>query len=267
MAGTFLAARVGARVSHTPAMTSTSSPGVLGAVLGGSVVGPAGLGGVATVSVSAGIGCGGAGGAPISLGDMIPMLAHGVLVAGAAGLAFGAGVVPVPAGGPPLVCSVHANAGPQLVMQGSGTVSAGGQPIARASDTLTCGAVICDGIPGVAIGGPPAPTASPPSKSPSLAGPLGGVALGAVLSQTGAAALVTDLGRALTGALDTVEHTVDKVATTVEKTLDKVTATVDKVATGVESGVNRVAGAVEAGISMGEQAVSSVLGGLFGGSL
>jgi len=236
---TFLAAKVGSRVSHVPQMTASSSVAMLGAVLGSFVVGPSGLGGAASASLGKAVGA--AKGAALSLADLIPLLPHGVLSAGAAGLSFGQGLIPVPAGPVPIVCSAHAQAGPQLVLQGAATISVGGAPIARVGDTLTCGAVICDGLPTVPLGGPAATTAPPPANGPGLASPLAGVSLARMFSQSGAE-LSAQLGHALSSA----------------------SAGVQSVVTEMQGASSKATQALEAAALLGEKTAGGVLSGLFG---
>lgn len=188
-----LAVKVGARVSHSPVLGASSSAAVLCAAASASVVGPSGLGGAAAASFGKGVG-GGKG--AVSLADMLPTIPHGVLAVGAPTVSLGPGGIPVPVG-TPVVCSVHALAGPQLLAQGAATVFVGGVPIARVADTLSCGAVLCDGLPGVAFGGPGGASA-PSLHLPSLAGALGGVTLATRLRES-ATQLSVELGAALAG--------------------------------------------------------------------
>jgi uncharacterized Zn-binding protein involved in type VI secretion len=199
------AARMGGRISHTVVPIEHPSGAMAGSVLGGNVVGPAGLGGVGSVLVGASAG---SAGTPITLLELLPQIPHGVVAAGAPGLFLAPGLLAVPAVDPSSICALHGPMARQpVVPAGLPTVMVNGKPLARVGDLTTCGAFLCDGVPGVMVGGP-----SPPGPKVSLGDlgkALGGVALGAVLAETGALERAAALGDALLGVVDRVEKTAE----------------------------------------------------------
>jgi uncharacterized Zn-binding protein involved in type VI secretion len=276
------AARVGGRISHTVTASEHPSGAMASAVLGGSVVGPAGLGGASSAMVGASVGGSGSG-AVISLRELLPLVPHGVVTTGVPGLFLGPGVQAVPTVDPSTICARHMPVSRQGVAPAEQpTVMVNGKPLARVGDLTTCGAFLCDGVPGVMVGGP-----RPPGQKVSLGDlgkALGGVALGAVLTQTHALERVTALGDALVGAVDKaadrVEKTVDRVEKKAEAVIDAATRTVERVEKKAEAVVdtatktvvaaeNVALSAVETAARFGEAVgsfASGALGALLGGA-
>jgi uncharacterized Zn-binding protein involved in type VI secretion len=245
-----LAARVGGRISHTVVPVERPSGAMAGAVLGGNVVGPSGLGGASMALVGASVG---SSGSSLSLRELLPVVPHGAVVTGAPGLFLGPGGIAVPAVDPSSICALHGPLVRQgVVPAGLPTVMVNGKPLARVGDMTMCGAFLCDGVPGVMVGGPKPP--GPKVSLGDLGKALGGVALGAVLAQTGAMERVTAMGDALLGVVDRVE-----------KTADAVLQTADGAVRAAEGAALSV---VETAAKLGEavgSAASGVLGALFGG--
>lgn len=247
-----LAARMGGRISHMVAPMARPSGAMTGCVLGGNVVGPSGLGGVGAALVGASVGSA-SGGAPISLLELVPLVPHGAVVTGAPGVSLAPGMLAVPAVEPTSICALHGPVARQpVVPAGLPTVMVNGKPLARVGDLTTCGAFLCDGVPGVMVGGPKPP--GPPVALGDLGKSLAGVALGAVLTQTGALERVTALADGLVGAVEKVEGAVE---------------TAVNVATGVVEKVESAAvGALETAAKLGEavgSAATGALGALLGG--
>ncbi|MCK6587911.1 MAG: PAAR domain-containing protein [Polyangiaceae bacterium] len=247
-----LAARVGGRISHSVMPALRPSGAMAGAVLGGNVVGPAGLGGAGLAKVGAGVG-GSSPGAPIMLLDLLPLMPHGVIMTGAPGVFLGPGAIAVPAVEPSSICALH---GPMVrqpvVPAGLPTVMVNGKPLSRVGDLTTCGAFLCDGVPNVMVGGPKPP--GPKVSLGDLGKSLGGVALGALLTETGAIERVTALGDTLLGAVDKAEKAAEKV--------------IDTATGAVQAAGDAAISAVEKAAKLGEavgSAASGLLGSLFGG--
>jgi uncharacterized Zn-binding protein involved in type VI secretion len=245
------AARVGGRISHTVMLAGPPGGAISGAVLGGNGVGPAGLGGAGAALVGASVGSSGA--SSIGLGELLPLVPHGVVVTGAPGVFLAPGVMAVPTVDPTSLCGLHGPTARQgAVPAGLPTVMVNGKPLAREGDLLTCGAFVCDGVPGVLVGGPQAP--GPNVSMGDLGKSLGGVALGAVLTQTGAVERVTALGDALLGVVDKVGETAEAAAQTVSGA--------------VQAAESAAVSVVETAAKLGEavgSAASGALGALLGG--
>ena len=248
-----LAARVGGRISHTVAPVERPSGAAAGAVLGGNVVGPVGLGGASAARVGASVGSS-MPGAPISLRDLLPLVPHGVVATGVLNLVLGPGAIAVPTVSPSSLCALHAPVGRQPVLPaGQPTVMVNGKPLARVGDLTTCGAFLCDGVPGVMVGGPKAP--GPKVSLGDLGKSVGGVLLGAVLTQTGALERATALGDALLGVVDRVETKAEEAVEAVSKAVD----------TASNAAISVVETAARLGEAVGS-AASSALGALLGGA-
>ena len=244
------AARVGGRISHTVMLAGSPGGAMAGAVLGGNGVGRAGLGGAGTALVGASVG---SSGASIGLGELVPLVPHGVVATGAPGVFLAPGVMAVPTVDPTSLCGLHGPTARQgAVPAGLPTVMVNGKPLAREGDLLTCGAFVCDGVPGVLVGGPKAP--GPKISMGDFATSLGGVALGAALTQTGAIERVTALGDALLGVVDKVEETAEAAAQTVSGAVQAAES----------AAVSAALAAAKLGEAVGS-AASGALGALLGG--
>jgi uncharacterized Zn-binding protein involved in type VI secretion len=217
-----LAAKVGSRIAHAAMPMVTPSMAMVASTLGSQVVGPAGLGGAGAASLGAGIG-GAPRGTMITLMDMIPILTTGVVATGAFDVMLGPGQMAVFAPSLPQPCAPHIA---QPIVMGSPTVMIHGMQLVRVGDKTSCGAMVCDGVKTVVVGGG-APAGAAPSLG-DLAGDLGAVVLGAVLTKTGAIERMNEFGAALVKATEKVNTAVDKVNEKVTKTLDKAQAKVDK---------------------------------------
>jgi hypothetical protein len=173
-----LLAKVGGRVSHAPTLASGSGAGLLGAVMGGSVVGPAGLGGAASARTGQGLGAPG-------MSGLVPLATHGALGAPLPVLRPGAAGRAVQALVPHVVCALHPELGPQPVLPTQAAVSVAGLPVAVVGDVLPCGAIVCDGVEHLSVESEPSSSGSAPTGVPLLlSGSLAGVAWGASISRS-----------------------------------------------------------------------------------
>jgi uncharacterized Zn-binding protein involved in type VI secretion len=244
-----LAAKVGSRLAHAALPMIMPSPAMVASALGAFVVGPAGLGGAGASAVGAGIGRS-TGISMISLMDMIPIITTGAVATGAFDVMLGPGQFAVFAPSLPQPCAPHLA---QPIPMGSPTVSIHGMQLVRVGDKTTCGAMVCDGVKTVVIGGAATP---PPSLSMAdVAGALGGVALGALLEKTGAVQAVNEFGAALA-------ETSDKLTAKVGEVLDQGLDTVDKTLDTAAGAVDKVAGAAGAVLGKVGEMVGSVGGAL-----
>jgi uncharacterized Zn-binding protein involved in type VI secretion len=247
-----LAALLGGRISHTPVPIEHPGGALVSAVLGGGVVGPAGLAGAGTALLGASVG-GSSAGSPISLRELLPQIPHGSVINGAPGLSLGPAAPAVPSIQPTTLCALHAPMAMQgVVPAGQATVMVNGKPLARVGDLTTCGAFLCDGVPGVIVGGPKSP--GPKVSLKDLGKTLGGAALGAVLTETGAIERATALADALIGAVDKAEKTAE--------------AAIDKATDAVQAAENVAVSAIESAAKLSEaigSAASGALGALLGG--
>lgn len=251
-----LAARVGGRISHTVAPAEHPSGAVAASVMGGNVVGPVGLGGAGLSRVGASVGSS-APGAPISLRELLPLMPHGAVATGTPSLILGPGAIAVPSVDPSSICALHAPAARQGVAPATQpTVMVNGKPLARVGDLTTCGAFLCDGVPGVLVGGPKAP--GPKVSLGDIGKSLGGVLLGAALAQTGALERATALGDALLGAVDRASKAAEKVIDTASEAVQAAEG----------AAISVVETAAKLGEAVGSAASGAVgaLGALFGGA-
>jgi uncharacterized Zn-binding protein involved in type VI secretion len=220
-------------------------------VRGGCVVGPSGLGGGGTALVGASVGSSGPG-APIMLRELLPLIPHGVVATGVPGVFLGPGIMAVPTVMPSSICALHAPLGPQgVVPADQPTVMVNGVPLARVGDLTTCGAFLCDGVPGVMVGGPNPP--GPKVSLGDLGKAVGGVVLGAVLTETGALERAAALGDALIGVVDRAEKTAEAAAQAVSGAVEAASGAVQAVS-------NTALSAVEAAAKLGEAVGSAASG-------
>ncbi|MRG98347.1 PAAR domain-containing protein [Polyangium spumosum] len=211
-----LAAKVGSRLAHAAMPLVTPSGAMVAQALGSAVVGPAGLGGAGAASLGAGMGAAPAG-TSISLVDMVPILTTGVVATGAPDVMLGPGQMAVLAPSLPQPCGPHVA---QPIIAGSPSVLVRGKQLVRVGDKTSCGATVCDGVKTVVVGGA---AAAPKLVSlEELAGSLGAVVLGAVLTKTGAIERLNELGAALATGAEKVSAAADEVTGAVDETLGKV---------------------------------------------
>ena len=256
-----LAAKVGSRLAHAAMPLVTPSLAMVAATLGSEVVGPAGLGGAGAASLGAGIGAAPAG-TMISIVDMVPILTTGVVATGALDVMLGPGQMAVFAPSLPQPCGPHVA---QPILTGSPSVLVHGMQLVRVGDKTSCGAMVCDGVKTVVVGG--AAAAPKPVSLNDLAGSLGAVVLGAVLTKTGAIERMNELGAALVEGAEKVSAAADKVTGAVSKKLDvvqgkvdkaldkaqgKANAALDKVDTKVNAAIDKVTGAIDKTVSRAE---------------
>ncbi len=250
-----LAAKVGSRLAHAAMPMIMPSPAMVASAVGAFIVGPVGLGGAGASAVGAGIGRA-TGTSMISLMDMIPIITTGAIVTGAFDVMLGPGQVAVFAPSLPQPCAPHLA---QPIAMGSPTVLVHGMQLVRVGDKTTCGAMVCDGVKTVVVGGPT--TAASSVSIGDLAGSLGGVAMGALLERTGAVQMVGEFGAALAETSDKALAAVDKVLDTglgaMDKTLDTAAGAVDKVA----GAAGAVLGKVGEMVGSVGGALESILGG------
>ncbi|MDI1429546.1 PAAR domain-containing protein [Polyangium sorediatum] len=263
-----LAAKVGSRLAHAAMPLVTPSQAMVAATLGSEVVGPSGLGGAGAASLGAGIGAAPAG-TRISIVDMVPILTTGVVATGAADVMLGPGQMAVLAPSLPQPCGPHVA---QPIVAGSPSVLVHGMQLVRVGDKTSCGATVCDGVKTVVVGG--AAAAPKPVSLNDLAGSLGAVVLGAVLTKTGAIERMNELGAALVEGAEKVSAAADKVTGVVSKTLDKAqakvdkaldkaqgkaNATLDKVDTKVNTALDKVTGAIDKTLDKAEAKYAKAL--------
>lgn len=217
-----LAAKVGSRIAHAAMPMVCPSPAMVASALGSSVIGPSGKGGAGAASFGAGLAAA-APGAMISIMDMVPILTTGVVATGAFDVMLGPGQMAVFAPSLPQPCAPHVA---QPIVAGSPCVMVHGMQLVRVGDKTSCGAMVCDGVKTVVVGGPQAPP--PPVSLDQLAGSLGSVLLGAVLTKTGAAERLSELGASLVSASEKVTKKIDEVTGKIDKKLDQVQGKVDK---------------------------------------
>ena len=247
---TALAAKLGSRLSHSAIPVDLAGGALVAAALGGNVVGPSGLGGAGAAALGAGVGSarGPEGASAVSVRDLIPLITHGVVAVGVPDVMLGPGQMAVLAPSAPQPCAPHVA---QPILAGSSSVLIHGMQLVRVGDMTSCGAVVCDGVKTVSIGGPGGKGARPPEPMKDLASSLGAVVLGAVLTQTGAVEMAAQFGAALTGAADKAEKAVNAAFDTAEKVVNQA----GTVASEAVARVGDVIGSVTGG----------ALGALFGG--
>jgi len=263
-----LAAKVGSRLAHAAMPMVVPSQAMVASALGSHVVGPPGLGGAGAASFGAGVGAA-APGSIISLVDMIPILTTGVIATGSPDVMLGPGQIAVLAPSLPQPCAPHIA---QPIPMGSPSVMVHGMQLVRVGDKTSCGAFVCDGVKSVVVGGGAPPP--PPVSMKELAGSLGAVVLGAVLTKTGAVERMNELGAALVDASEKVTAKVDEVTSKVTGALDKAQAKVDgaidkatnkanaaldKVDTKVNAAIDKVTGAIDRNVSKVEAKYADTL--------
>lgn len=259
-----LAAKVGSRLAHAAMPLVVPSQAMVAATLGSAVVGPAGLGGAGAASLGAGIGAAPAG-AMISIVDMVPILTTGVVATGAPDVMLGPGQMAVLAPSLPQPCGPHVA---QPIVAGSPSVLVHGMQLVRVGDKTSCGAMVCDGVKTVVVGG--AAAAPKPVSLNDLAGSLGAVVLGAVLTKTGAIERMNEFGAALVEGAEKVSAAADKVTGAIDRTLEKAEAKYEKALDEAGGAVDKVAGVAGAALGKVGDLVGSVGGaleGILGGAL
>lgn len=258
MGAAALPAKVGSRLAHVAVPMVLPSPAMVASALGAHIVGPAGMGGAGAAAVGAGIGKA-AGMTMISLMDMIPVLTTGVIATGSPDVMLGPGQIAVMAPSLPQPCAPHLA---QPIPMGSPTVMIHGMQLVRVGDKTTCGAFVCDGVKGVMVGGPGAPSA--PMSMNDVLGGLGAAALGALLDKTGAVQAANEFGTAIAEKVDQamgkVDQALGKANEAVDKGIGKANQAIDKVFGKVDQVSDKVFGKADQVLGKANRAVDQVFG-------
>jgi uncharacterized Zn-binding protein involved in type VI secretion len=239
----FHAAKKGDRISHDAAVSthsqSTRSASTVVAALLGQALAAKGRGGALCAQAGAGAACAG-GATTLSITELLPRTSTGAVLEASPTVLVAPGIGAALAQAHPVDCKLHRDT---PIAPGVSTVLVQGLPLALTGGQTACGALLCDGVPTILVGGPPA--------GGQGAGATGGSPITDALAYAGA------LADRVESVLAAVERGVDLV----EQTITGTTAKVEEAVSAVSGAVSAVTGAL-AGITSG-----GVLGALAGGLL
>jgi uncharacterized Zn-binding protein involved in type VI secretion len=242
------AARVGDRISHAAQVIEKDSEALLGVALG-ALATVAHTAGALAAAIGAGISTSREPGhLKIATSAVSPITTSGTISEGSPDTFIGGPSFPAALATLHEVdCDHHSD---KPIRKGSASVFANGMRLARLTDETGCGAIICDGLPTVLVGGATVDDAPPD--------PLAAVAQGAAV----AAAAVGSALRAGAGAVESAVRWGEGLATAARGEAGAVVEQVAASVTVVEGEIAATVGAISGEIRGG--ALGSLFGALLG---
>ncbi len=233
----FHPAKMGDRVSHDASII-TRSQAVVAAFLGQAFA-ALGQAGALCAQVGAAASSGAATGT-LSITELLPRTSTGVIDAASPTVLVAPGLGAALAQAQPVACKLHLHA---PITPGASAVLVQGLALALTGGQTACGALLCDGVPTILVGGPPASGAG--------AGTEGGSPITDAIARA----------EAIADRVESVFAAVQRGADLVEQTVTETVAKVETAVSAASGAVSAITGAL-AGITGG-----GVLGALTGALL
>jgi uncharacterized Zn-binding protein involved in type VI secretion len=234
----FHAAKKGDRISHDAAASTRSQPSVAAALIAQALA-ALGQGGALAAQIGASASCSAESGT-LSITELLPRISTGTIVEGSPTVLVAPGLGAAMTQAHPVDCNLHRS---KPITPGTSAVLVQGLPLALAGGQTDCGAIVCDGVPTIYVGGPPA--------SGHGTGTQGGSPISDAIAYADA----------LAGRIESVFAAVQRGTELVEQTITDTLAKVEGTVSAVSGAVSAITGALSSIASGG------VLGVLTGTTL